>query len=236
MSLVSRLLRDGLLVAGGAGLLILLAGNIAKSPTARNVGLVLSAAPLLMLIISVMGLMVPLQRKCLHGLSRRRLMLRLWPLWTSIIMVTCWAVSVEKYWLTCDDGNYAECSARCNGMDARSCTELARIYDDGDGIPRDPALAFKALEKGCSWGGKWECSAMAARIKSGDGVPKDEARALKLREGYCAEGDAYSCWSVAESVLKDNRAEATRLLRKACSGGVRSACTKLRTLGETQRQ
>ncbi len=75
------------------------------------------------------------------------------------------------------------------GVSGWACGQLAPMYEQGDGVPRDPARAEQLwkryaaeVEQGCEEGLNIVCSMAGSLYAEGKGVPKDPERAQKLRQ------------------------------------------------------
>jgi TPR repeat protein len=129
----------------------------------------------------------------------------------------------------CLPGDAAACTGACDNDEPRSCTTLARMYARGSGVARDAAYAATLLEKACTGGDLGGCARLAEAYAEGDGVGTDESRASELAAKACDGNDLLGCGVQGGLSLESDEATGVRLLRRACSGGVPSACVRLGT-------
>jgi hypothetical protein len=73
------------------------------------------------------------------------------------------------------------------------CWRLAAAHLQGDGTPRNPAVALATFEKACAGGLGNACSDAGYMFRSGDGVPRDQDKALAYLQRACDAGFARAC-------------------------------------------
>jgi eukaryotic-like serine/threonine-protein kinase len=127
----------------------------------------------------------------------------------------------------------AELDAMCTKRQADACASLAKIYANGSGpdVPADPLRGREYLKKACDFGSTESCGyhGLAGNIDNGR---SNIAQISATLQSNCDKGNATACAMLAENLLKGNatnedRAKATALLQKACTGGYDPACKRL---------
>ena len=68
------------------------------------------------------------------------------------------------------------CDPDEKGLGADGCVDLARIYELGRGVPKNPAKAAEILTYGCNAYSSSSCSVLAGRYLTGTGLVKDEKK------------------------------------------------------------
>ena len=89
----------------------------------------------------------------------------------------------------------------CNLKKAASCVRLARLYEEGDGVKFDRAVASVLRDQACNAGDGKSCRRLACLAD--ETGPRNEARISELWRKGCAAGDADSC-VFSGSVLRTN--------------------------------
>jgi hypothetical protein len=70
---------------------------------------------------------------------------------------------------------------------------VGSLYDNGEGIPADPAEASRWFTKGCDGGDGQSCYRLGLLARDGRGLEADPARALALFEAGCARKYERAC-------------------------------------------
>lgn len=68
----------------------------------------------------------------------------------------------------------------CTGGDAFGCAMLARFYENGTGVTKDPVRAASLDQQACTGGISRNCTFLGHSYETGIGVAKDEVRAAGL--------------------------------------------------------
>ncbi len=119
----------------------------------------------------------------------------------------------------------------CDLKQREACGDLAAIYDQGAGVPENPAKAAVYAEKACSMGQLWICGDLGLMLAKGRGLKADEARALTLLESSCGADYAPACQYLGVLLQRRGQpAQAAEAYRKACSEGIGEACNNLGVL------
>lgn len=122
----------------------------------------------------------------------------------------------------------------CDLENSTACTELGKLYLEGDKVARNLAKAFNFLERGCLSGDAWACGAVGDFYRSGTETEKNlkTARARYERGCELAPTEHEACTEYA-NVLHEgeggakNLAKAFTLAKRACEGDMRP-CAKTR--------
>jgi TPR repeat protein len=123
----------------------------------------------------------------------------------------------------------------CRAGDLTSCSNLGAVYDDGMGIPQDPARAAELYRKACD-GQVWiACANLGKLFLDGRGLAKDVSQGNGLLELACRHGSPEGCTGLGfeydEGIgVKEDDSEAARLLGRGCDGNVAAACARLGAL------
>ena len=118
----------------------------------------------------------------------------------------------------------------CAGGDAAKCVDLAKMYADGKGAPKDGAKSLDVYAKACGMKSKDGCR--QAAIAQGNGKKR-----LGFLSSLCDLGDIEGCVEgakLADGLVqskelpepkKPQDRDAMKLLKKACALGGAIACT-----------
>ncbi|MFN3197823.1 MAG: RnfABCDGE type electron transport complex subunit D [Bradymonadia bacterium] len=107
-----------------------------------------------------------------------------------------------EYWVeACDRGRHRACASmtqvhegRCVQGDVTACHNLAVMYDTGQRVARDQAVAARLYQRACDAGDAVGCGNLATMAWQGEGIPLDRPLAIKLWQLACGtEGGAESC-------------------------------------------
>jgi TPR repeat protein len=126
----------------------------------------------------------------------------------------------------------------CRAGDARGCTNVGRIYDEGWGVTKDTARGVQLYQRGCTAGDGLGCANLGRSYEMGDGVPHDDHVAAVLYEQACALRAEWGCYHLAVCYDRGvgvslDAARAMELFRTACDGDHARSCTELGTRYET---
>src|SRR5258708_10854895 len=91
----------------------------------------------------------------------------------------------------------------CGGGNASACSRLARVYEEGDGIVANAALAAEMRDKACTAGDGKSCRKLACAADEAD-----KAGAAALWQKGCSGGDALSC-TIAQLSKRDEKPATT---------------------------
>jgi uncharacterized protein len=118
---------------------------------------------------------------------------------------------------------------RCAAENARACTTLAMLYQDGQGVTKDAAKAAAFFQKACEAGDAWGCLNLGYLLDAGSGVTQDKARAFEFFQKGCEADLPTGCLDVAntyfigKTVAKD-QVKSTSFYQRACDGGYARGC------------
>jgi hypothetical protein len=108
-----------------------------------------------------------------------------------------------------------------SGLGATPCARLARVYEEGDGTPANPALAIEMRDKACAAGDGNSCRRLACTVDT-NASAGEQARANELWQRGCANGDAASC-AVANATRDDGSPAVSQQVGAALTAGVANA-------------
>jgi hypothetical protein len=133
-------------------------------------------------------------------------------------------------------GQFAEAlpllTLACNGGRGGGCGNLGVMYQNGNGVAKDPAQAVALYRKACDGGALAACNNLGGMYDDGSGVAQDPAQAVALYRKACDGGEPTACnnlgvmYDDGSGVAKDP-AQAVSLYRKGCDGGEPTACNNL---------
>jgi TPR repeat protein len=136
------------------------------------------------------------------------------------------------------------CERECDAGSADRCRRLAASHEQGQGTPKDEALATALYERACDLGDAAGCVFAGRMHEYAHGVPEDVPAAARLYERACTMQtvpSAAGCYNLA-IVLERGRgvprdpSRAADLYQRACNAGAKAACAQaaaLRDAGAT---
>ena len=121
----------------------------------------------------------------------------------------------------------------CRQEDARSCTHLASLYEEGlttADVPQDARLAARFYRRGCERGDARGCHGLGRILGWGLGTESQPAEGLPFEIRACRAGVADACGALADVFLQGDGvpADATRagrLRARACALGDERWCS-----------
>ena len=109
----------------------------------------------------------------------------------------------------------------CEAGDPKGCSQLARVLERGEGVPREPARALDIHLRLCDAGIAEGCSAAGFMLDSGATGRKDRVKGAALSLRACDGGDGLGCANLATYLLDSGPAHdavrARQLVTKGCS-------------------
>ncbi len=117
----------------------------------------------------------------------------------------------------------------CDLNFGRACANLGILYEDGDGVDKDPQAAVRLWQQGCALGYYTACGYVGDAYRTGYGVEPDPVQAESLLTLACEKGGEWSCWKLGITKDADGQAAAQPHYVRACKAGQTQACA---TLGE----
>jgi TPR repeat protein len=112
----------------------------------------------------------------------------------------------------------------CNRGQPMSCNNLAVVYEQGKGVPKDEKRAAGLYAQACDSGEMLACRNLGNAYVQGYGVSVDLRRATALFARACTGGVAKACNDQALLVAKNDRKLAVTLFQRACDGGNDEGC------------
>jgi len=126
-------------------------------------------------------------------------------------------------WPASDDA--AALERDCRAGHAAACDALARMHDEGRGVPRDAARGLELHEKACEGGHLESCRSAGVLLERTPGITPDPARARSFFEKACDGGNAAACGNLAVQVESQDNDRALALYVRACDMGNVLACS-----------
>jgi hypothetical protein len=124
----------------------------------------------------------------------------------------------------------------CEAGDYLDCQELAKAYEEGDGVGKDLAKALSLFTRACEAKSRWACSMVGSFVASGrGGAAADPAGAVRWFQRACDDRHGWSCNRLGEmardgeGVPKDPK-RALALFEKACQEKDEKGCANGRAL------
>ena len=140
----------------------------------------------------------------------------------------------------CRQGRMVGLVGKCSAGDGQACWDVAMIYDNGDGVPKDLAKAWPYLEKACRANHLRGCHEAALWLEYGAGVVEDRARAAEMFGETCERGYSKACAYAGDLYERGeylagggaprDLEKAERFYRKGCDAGEAFSCTSLQHL------
>lgn len=90
-------------------------------------------------------------------------------------------------------GDYTSCEFACREGRSDSCTDLARLFESGQGAPQNITRAAELYEQACRMRDRDACAHLALMYDVGLGVSHDPSIAAYWYETACALGHGWSC-------------------------------------------
>jgi TPR repeat protein len=134
----------------------------------------------------------------------------------------------------CSGRDEGQCRSQCEKSNAKSCTQLARIYRNAG---KDPIQAVEFFKKACGLGDEAACAEHGWHLLNGIDVNADKFKAFEAFEKACNAGDGLGCSFLAGMHRSGAAPEATpekafNLFKRACNGGLSEGCVELGTMYE----
>ncbi len=120
----------------------------------------------------------------------------------------------------------AQCESPGGSM---ACNNLGLLYENGDGVERNPATAVELYARSCASDNEIGCFNQARAVERGIGGPPDPARARELFEPLCKDDPLESCHWLSR-LLRNPAAgtpdpeRAAALAKSSCQKGYPPAC------------
>lgn len=104
----------------------------------------------------------------------------------------------DEYWKLALAGYQRQ----CHEHDGDGCYDLAQLYWQGRGTPRDDSKRFEYVERACEYGNGWPCYALGqSRAKGAPGLSRDGQRAAYWYARACTQGYLDGCRATGEAML-----------------------------------
>jgi serine/threonine protein kinase/TPR repeat protein len=130
-------------------------------------------------------------------------------------------------------GGLAHLDALCTRREPTVCSELAKIFTQGDGdVHKDPLRAQDYAKKACDLGSKVDCG-LSHLSAARDSVMSSHSQFNAGFQAACDGGSATACGMLGKNLIAGIGVSAPdpvrgmALLRKACAGGYADACKEV---------
>ena len=132
----------------------------------------------------------------------------------------------------CTAGDAEDCAAQCERGHAESCSRIAWMHRNGDGVQADAGASARYFKRACDLGYQRGCSSYGANLFYGRGVARDLIKATELFRSSCEAGDPDGCRNLGANYLEGSGVErsierAHQLYKRSCDGGSALGCTAL---------
>jgi TPR repeat protein len=117
----------------------------------------------------------------------------------------------------------------CGKRMPAACTDLAAMYAQGQGVPKDLSKAAEYHGKACKLGDGAGCNVLGSMLEQGEGVTQDYAKASESYDQACMDGVAAACSNLGAMLdagrgMDQDFGKAMQLYGKACDAGDGAGC------------
>ena len=125
----------------------------------------------------------------------------------------------------------------CNHGNLDKCFSAGRLFELGQGVPKDYMQAYKYFKLACDGGNVEGCNELGFLFANGFGVAQDYQQAYKYGKQACDGGEMLSCKNLGLLFLNGqgvalDYSQAFKYFKKACDGGNPLGCNSLGFLFE----
>ncbi len=121
----------------------------------------------------------------------------------------------------------------CDMHDARACTNLGVMFENGQGVYGDDVKAAELYAGGCDNGDSLGCTYLGFMYLGGRGVPKSPVKAYEMLRLGCADSHSDACthlgilYETGEGVNSRDYGRAGRFYSQGCAGRHAPGCRRL---------
>ena len=113
-----------------------------------------------------------------------------------------------------------------------ACARLALVYENGEGVPKDPSRALTLNVRACTDGAAMGCTNAGHLYYFGSGVDSDRMRAAEFAEKACKLGSQTGCVNFGRAIfggdgMLADRERAVQFFKPACEMGNVLGCQAL---------
>lgn len=119
----------------------------------------------------------------------------------------------------------------CAEGDARSCSVLGVMFENGRGVVADPGKAARLYGRACRGGNAPACVSLGRMMEAGTAARPDPEGAIVMYEAACDAGELAGCEQLGRTLADIGRLRlAAKVLGSACKRGHAASCETLGTL------
>ncbi|MDE1155417.1 MAG: tetratricopeptide repeat protein [Acidobacteriaceae bacterium] len=136
-----------------------------------------------------------------------------------------------------DQPSSSDLESACGNGNIDKCYSAGRLFELGQGVPRDYMQAYKYFKQACDGGNIEGCNELGFLFANGFGVARDYQQAYRYGKQACDGGEMLSCKNLGllfldgQGVAQDY-SQAFKYFKQACNGGNALGCNSLGFLFE----
>jgi TPR repeat protein len=116
----------------------------------------------------------------------------------------------------------------CREGDARSCSVLGVMYENGSGVERDHAKAAQLYGRACRQGNARACVSLGRMMHDGTAARPDPMGAATMYESACLSGELEGCYELGRILRAAGEPRrAAKVMGQACEADHAPACETL---------
>jgi TPR repeat protein len=136
-----------------------------------------------------------------------------------------------------DQPSSSDLENACSHGNIDKCYSAGRLFELGQGVPRDYMQAYKYFKQACDGGNVEGCNELGFLFANGFGVARDYQQAYKYGKQACDGGEMLSCKNLGLLFLNGqgvalDYSQAFKYFKQACDGGNPLGCNSLGFLFE----
>ncbi len=121
----------------------------------------------------------------------------------------------------------------CRAEEARACSHLVYLYDDGKDVVKNPTKELKYGLLGCELDDAYSCSSVSYQYQFASGVERNMEQSLKFSEKACSLGVLHECVSLGEfyrdgEYVDQSADRAVEYFTLGCEGNESDSCNDIR--------
>lgn len=124
----------------------------------------------------------------------------------------------------------------CERGDARSCSVLGVMYEQGRGVERDPKRAVQLFGRACRQNNARACVSLGRMMHDGTAARPDPLGAATMFESACHQGELDGCFLLGRVLgASGEERRAAALLGETCNKGHAPSCDELGVMAQQGR-